>query len=405
MSRRQGFTLIELLVVIAIIGILIALLVPAVQKVREAAARAHCANNLKQIALAAHNYHATWKMLPPGWVGVQPVNEGGGNQGAPPTPLFVGTLPFLLPYLEQSALYAQMNILSWPHYWYEDNDGGTAGLPTDASAAGIPNLVAAQNILPLFQCPSNTSSPPPAGTTGWQFVAAHYWNGGPGGTTNYPNPPGGYRIVGIQYLGASSDQMFPTSGFTKVLGTTDYVGVSGSFGRGTGNPTGVQPSQYGNVLYPINLGKYEGVFTNNSKNTLTMVLDGTSNTLMFGETVGVLNGLVKSKSYTWMGSNFCTIYSGLPDIQDVIAPVTATSLAPPGNAFSSFHSGLVQFAMCDGAVRSLRTGTSFWRLAAGTTATGYLPFNMNLPPADWYVVQSLAGMKDGSGPDVSTIAP
>jgi prepilin-type N-terminal cleavage/methylation domain-containing protein/prepilin-type processing-associated H-X9-DG protein len=122
--KRRGFTLIELLVVIAIIGILIALLLPAVQKVREAANRAKCQNNLKQIGLAAHNYHSTFDTFPP---------------GAIPSPAFGSTLVILLPYFEQANKYNQFN-------FSEDLNSGKD------------NAAARSQDLPILLCPSDPST-------------------------------------------------------------------------------------------------------------------------------------------------------------------------------------------------------------------------------------------------------
>jgi prepilin-type N-terminal cleavage/methylation domain-containing protein len=103
--RARGFTLIELLVVIAIIAILIALLLPAVQQAREAARRTQCKNNLKQIGLALHNYHDTYRIFPPGWIAVDDTGAPSAHEGTSG----VGWAAMILPYMEQQTVYSLFN--------------------------------------------------------------------------------------------------------------------------------------------------------------------------------------------------------------------------------------------------------------------------------------------------------
>lgn len=144
MKRRSGFTLIELLVVIAIIAILIAMLVPAVQAVREAAARTQCQNNLKQIGLALHNFHDTNKKFPPG--------KSAPYAGAPVYARW-STHAYILPYIEQGPLFAQLDFNFPP---------ATAGMGGAAikfmpawSNPGNVNGDASKAQISLFLCPSD----------------------------------------------------------------------------------------------------------------------------------------------------------------------------------------------------------------------------------------------------------
>ena len=152
---RRGFTLIELLVVIAIIGILIGLLLPAVQKVREAANRMKCGNNLHQIVLACHNYESAYQQLPPAGRGYGWCIDNGTTYTGDAKIYNLNGLVLLLPYLEQSALYASDDLtqaVSGQNTGYCCSYVGNTG-----SRTGSPNVNAAavSKIVPAFRCPSD----------------------------------------------------------------------------------------------------------------------------------------------------------------------------------------------------------------------------------------------------------
>jgi len=301
-SRRSGFTLIELLVVIAIIAVLIGLLVPAVQKVREAAARSKCANNIRQVGVAAHDYHQARGVLPPGYVGpsnTHPTSFGFGNYQ------WTGVLAYLLPYMEQDPIMKQLTgtsnptTFSWdvkiigPNPWY---------------AYGA-NQNQAKNVIPSFLCPSDDAQD--QGNVWDLFIVDMYYDGA---STITAQPAG-----------------FGPGATATAMGKTNYVGVQGYLGR-----TGVTSTD-----------KYAGMFTNRSTVTLGSVTanDGTSNTLMFGETLGGEgDGSTRTTTFGWMGMG------GLP---------TAWGTPDPAQGwwhFSSRHTGIVLFCFGDVSVRGIKKG-------------------------------------------------
>jgi prepilin-type N-terminal cleavage/methylation domain-containing protein len=218
---RRGFTLIELLVAIAIIAVLIGLLLPAVQKVREAAQRTQCQNNLKQIGLGLHNHHDAVGYFPPSWKYAVP-------SGGMPYATFTGWGVYVLPYLEQSALYQR----------YDFNK----------DQFDEPNLSVVLTPLKVFACPA---SPDPARVV------------------TFPYPPN----VAPGTRGAPQ--------FIYRAAPTDYSVTTGILGRGWDIIVGTDPPSSGDRD-----GVLSGASPPYSYVKITDIADGASNTIMIGEVAG-----------------------------------------------------------------------------------------------------------------------
>jgi len=351
-KRFKGFTLIELLVVIAIIAVLVGLLLPAVQKVREAANRMSCQNNLKQIALAGANYESTYLQFAPG-VCVSPnaVMVPGRSGWVYPQPYsgpYTSVMVYLLPFMEQQNIYNNIPITYFQltgtqGAWAYDTGPWDDGV-TPANGTGI--LPASTANIKSFQCPSDNlnfvptnnstnnvpgqcagsapSLPPPPGTLCNQapyycgYIDA-YWQTNP-------------NVLWIDFLPTPvSGSPWASAGGTPPAGT-NYIGCAGGLGN---DSSWIQ---------------WCGIYYINSQTRQADIRDGTSNTVAFGETlVGPATG-PRDWLLTWFGAGTMPSAWGTAQIQ--CYPYEFLS-------FSSKHAGnIINYAFADGSVHGLRNSLS-----------------------------------------------
>jgi prepilin-type N-terminal cleavage/methylation domain-containing protein/prepilin-type processing-associated H-X9-DG protein len=341
LSRRSGFTLIELLVVIAIIAVLIGLLLPAVQKVREAAARMSCTNNLHQIALAAANYESSYQRFPPG-LNVSPNSKQANNSQWVGIGPFTGVIAYLLPYMEQDNVYRLIpsdmfspttTLGAWA-YSYPPFDFNDPNVPNNLYNGTGYLKPAANATVKSFLCPSDNMGSGPGTNLFTQGIAQGIIDG----MGYYIGPPTDHIYV---------DYVLDVPNYGHELGRTNYVGVGGAYGK-------IDPADTVNASW----APFTGIYYENSKTRIADITDGTSNTIAFGEHLGgVHKDGQRQFEISWMGAGWWYTKFGL-------APVYPDEYGNGSSdyqwrMFQSKHTGIVNFAFADGSVHSISASSDF----------------------------------------------
>jgi prepilin-type N-terminal cleavage/methylation domain-containing protein len=320
--KRRGFTLVELLVVIAIIGILIGMLLPAVQSVREAARRTQCMNNLRQIGLAAHNYESAHMGIPPiltTW-GTNPTDISA--QAAQVT--HTGGILHLFPFMEQNNLWTTVDRFAG------NTSRDAADTLTDAWGAGLGtwlftgisnqqpglrNIIEGVDVAGLF-CPSDEKGD--VTTTGWAQVVSDGGN------------------------------FFGLNGAYLLSGGTDYSQTSYVLNGGTLLLSRSPSDAADNGLW--------GPFQSRRRTAIENIQDGSSNTIMLGESLGLRQtddstGEVSNRRWSLAG---VTLSFARPDVfLFAEGNVFGSSNFSYGVMFGSNHPGTNSFVRCDGSTLSI----------------------------------------------------
>jgi prepilin-type N-terminal cleavage/methylation domain-containing protein/prepilin-type processing-associated H-X9-DG protein len=403
---KSAFTLIELLVVIAIIAVLIGLLLPAVQKVREAAARMQCQNNLKQLGLAAHNYHGVYSQFPPGAVKFRNYSPA-GSSNLVEYDRYTWCL-LLLPYIEMDNLYR-----NWPFHYYGPGasgvsvgirSSGTFTLPATGDLAT--GAIAAQPVK-TFLCPSD----PGLAATSPYGVATDLNNKAKPGLETWsptngfqPLPAGdpGYWQWGVtSYHGNGG---IATYGILKL-----YSQCAICDGQNDSRDGVILLSQYFNGNGAL-CSAAQGVSGTNNIDcrtpvSISSIPDGTSNTLLLGEKslwdpgyaascTGSQNMLIDQSFWANPSMQDCVAGTEFPlnsSFQTLLGLMTAAGGCggPPGQGenvsgtdptscacdartvnFSSNHTGGVNFVFCDGSVHFVSQSIPLVILQALSTRAG-----------------------------------